>query len=895
MGIFSIFTNENEHNIKKLKKIADIVEQLSAKYQAMSDSELIAMTPALKARYEAGEGLDKLLPDAFAVVREASQRVLGMKHYYVQLLGGIALHQGRIAEMRTGEGKTLVETLPAYLNALASKGVHIVTVNEYLAKRDSEWMGKIFRFLGLSVGVIYSDQDTDDKRKAYESDITYGTNNEFGFDYLRDNMAKVKSYRVQRGHPFAIVDEVDSILIDEARTPLIISGAGGKSGNLYIQANRFAKSLFKDVDYILEEKEKSVTLTDDGVLKAERFFKIENLSDLDNTEINHYIRQALKANAMMKKDVDYIVTDGEVLIVDEFTGRVMTGRRYSEGLHQAIEAKENVKIRDENRTLATITLQNYFRLYEKLSGMTGTAKTEEEEFRNIYNLDVVTIPTNLPMIRRDENDQIFTTEKGKLQAIVEDINACAKTEQPVLVGTVSVEKSEELSKLLNREHIRHNVLNAKNHKQEAEIIAQAGRKGMVTIATNMAGRGTDIMLGGNPEYMAKQKMERDGFFPELIELATSFTKSDDEDVLKARAEYKRHFDDFKLITESEKQEVIALGGLRIVGTERHESRRIDNQLRGRAGRQGDPGSSVFYISLDDDIARIFGGDKLKNVTTMLKVDDDMAISSGVVSKQIEKAQKMVESQNFSVRKHVLSYDDVMNKQREIIYAERNKVLDGLDIHDQIVKMIEPVAREIIGFHTDYSINCSEWDYIAFNRALEQRMLPEDTKLMNEEFCRKYNVEQLIAETTKYATDIFEQKIAVCKKEGFDFSELERFVLLRNVDSKWMDHIDAMDNLRKGIGLRAYGQRNPVQAYQQEGFEMFEDMISHIQTDTVVTLMKVVIEQKEDGNVTTGISRPSNKPIIKTDKIGRNDPCPCGSGKKYKNCCGSPTKENNDKK
>lgn len=885
MGLLSKLFDENARQVKRLSKIAANVEALSDKYKAMTDAELTAVTAGLKGRYTAGESLDDLLPDAFAAVREAAERVLGMRHFNVQLMGGIALHQGRIAEMRTGEGKTLVETLPAYLNALTGEGVHVVTVNEYLAKRDAEWMGKVFRFLGLTVGVIYTQQSTEEKRAAYMCDITYGTNNEFGFDYLRDNMAKVKEQRVQRGHIFAVVDEVDSILIDEARTPLIISGAGGKSNSMYIQTNRFVRGLYKETDYVIEEKEKAVTLTDDGVMKAEKFFKVENLSDLDNTELNHHIRQALKANVMMKKDVDYIVQDGEVLIVDEFTGRVMVGRRFSEGLHQAIEAKENVKIRDENRTLATITLQNYFRLYKKLSGMTGTAKTEEGEFQAIYNLDVVTVPTNLPMIRRDENDQIYTTQKGKLDAIIADIKDCVKREQPVLVGTVSVEKSEELSKLLNRDRIFHNVLNAKNHRQEAEIVAQAGRKGAVTIATNMAGRGTDIMLGGNPEFMAKQKLERDGFPPELVEAATSFAKSDDPDVLKAREEYHRHFEAFKEACDKEKQEVLAVGGLRILGTERHESRRIDNQLRGRAGRQGDPGSSVFYISLDDDIARIFGGDKLKNITSMMKLDEDVVISNGLISKQIERAQKMVESRNFSVRKHVLSYDDVMNQQREVIYAERNKVLDGVDVHDQILKMVEPVVHDVIGYYADPAIDFSEWDYESFNRSLEQKLLPEGTNLLNADYCRENSGEKLVEKVTEAALSKLNEKIKICTDEGFDFSSLERFVLLRNVDNKWMDHIDAMDNLRKGISLRAYGQRDPVQAYRQEGFDMFEDMISHIQTDTVVTLMKVVIEKKEDGNMSTGVKRASNKPVTKEQSVGRNDPCPCGSGKKYKNCCG----------
>lgn len=885
MGIFSIFKSENERKVNKLKKIADGVDGLAPKYAAMTDAELRATTDTLKARLADGEKTDDILYDAYAVVREASTRVLGMRHFYVQIMGGIALHQGRIAEMRTGEGKTLVETLPAYLNALEGKGVHIVTVNDYLAKRDAEWMGKIFRFLGLTVGVINQSQRNDEKKKAYLCDITYGTNNEFGFDYLRDNMVITKENKVQRGHHFAIVDEVDSILIDEARTPLIISGKGDKSSAMYISANRFARSLHEGLDFTIEEKEKAVTLTEDGVQKAEQFFKVQNLSDLENTDINHYILQALKANFIMKKDVDYIVNDGEVLIVDEFTGRVMIGRRYSDGLHQAIEAKENVRVRDENRTLATITLQNYFRLYKKLSGMTGTAKTEEQEFQSIYNLDVVTIPTNLPMIRDDAHDQIYTTVKGKHKAILDDIRDCYQRGQPVLVGTVSVEKSEELSSMLKREHIPHNVLNAKNHKQEADIVAQAGRKGTVTIATNMAGRGTDIMLGGNPEYMAKQRMEKDGYSAELIEKATSFEHSEDEGVLEARAEFKRHYDAFKKITDAEKVEVIASGGLRILGTERHESRRIDNQLRGRAGRQGDPGSSVFYISLEDDIARIFGGDRLKSVTDWLKVEEDMAIANGMITRQIENAQKNVEGRNFSVRKHVLSYDDVMNKQRDIIYGERNRVLEGVDIHEQVVKMIQPVVAEVIGFYADYKVDYNTWDYDAFNRAIEQRLLPDGTNLMTKEICSCYDTDKLKKILLDATLEFYEKKCADYKEEGIDFSDLERRVMLINVDRKWMDHIDAMDNLRRGIGLRAYGQRDPVIAYQQEGFEMFDEMIENIQRDTVVMLMKLKVEKTEDGKIKADVKKKAADTVKNLGKVGRNDPCPCGSGKKYKNCCG----------
>lgn len=894
MSFFGALFDENERNVRKLKKTADIIEALSDKYAAMSDDELKAVTPALKERLQKGETLDGILPDAYAVVREASKRVTGLRHYYVQLLGGITLHQGRIAEMKTGEGKTLVETLPAYLNALTGEGVHIVTVNDYLAKRDAEWMGKIYRFLGLTVGVVLHNMGYPEKKAAYDADITYGTNNEFGFDYLRDNMARRKEDRVQRGHVFAIVDEVDSILIDEARTPLIISGRGDKSNDMYIRANRFAKTLKDGADYTVEEKEKTVNLTDDGVVKAERFFAIENLTDLANTELNHYIRQAMKAYALMKKDVDYIVQDGEVLIVDEFTGRVMTGRRFSEGLHQAIEAKENVRIRDENRTLATITLQNYFRLYNKLSGMTGTAKTEEEEFRSIYNLDVVVIPTNLPMVRIDENDQVFTKESGKYNAIISDIKDCAERKQPVLVGTVSVEKSEMLSKMLNGQRIYHNVLNAKNHKNEAEIVAQAGRYGAVTIATNMAGRGTDIMLGGNPEYLAKQKLERDGHKSEDIEAATSFATLDKPELIKIREEYQRHYKSFKETCDKEKEQVIAAGGLRIIGTERHESRRIDNQLRGRSGRQGDMGSSVFYISLEDDIIRVFSGDRIDSLQPLLNnIPDDQAIAMKTITKMIESAQRKVESRNFGIRKNVLNYDDVMNNQREIIYDERNKVLDGVDVHSQIVDMIEPAVKEVIGFYADTSVDPKEWDYEAFNRAIEQRILPEGTDFITPELCAEYNADGLTEKVTEKAKQLLSEKIDFCKEIGLDFSDLERFVLLRNVDSKWMDHIDQMDSLRKGIGLRGYGNRNPVQEYQKEGFDMFEDMISRIQMDTVVTIMKVTVEKKENGELKQGVQRVSNRSrtvVNKGQKVGRNDPCPCGSGKKYKNCCGKDKKD-----
>lgn len=883
----SIF-NVNDRKVKKLKKIALKVDALASKYQTMSDAELSGMTAVLKDRLAKGETLDQILPDAFAVVREAGTRVLGMRHFFVQLMGGIAIHQGRIAEMGTGEGKTLVATLPAYLNALAGKGVHVVTVNDYLATRDAAWMGKLYKFLGLSVGVVVPNMKPDEKRAAYLCDITYCTNNELGFDFLRDNMVVKKEDKVQRLLNFAIIDEVDSILIDEARTPLIISGRGGKSSEMYKTANTFARQCREGEDFTIEEKEKAIMLTDDGILKAEKFFHVENLTDMENTEIYHHIQQALKAHNMMKKDKDYIVNDGEVLIVDEFTGRVMIGRRYNEGLHQAIEAKEGVAIRSENKTLATITFQNFFRMYKKISGMTGTAKTEETEFEGIYALDVVTIPPNLPSQRKDEQDQIYTKVSGKTTAIVEDILKHHETGQPVLVGTVSVEKSEELSKILKKKGIQHNVLNAKFHKQESEIIAQAGKFGAVTIATNMAGRGTDIMLGGNPDFLAKQKMEKDGYKLEVIEMATSPLQIDDPEIIAAKEVYKHHYDAFKVNCEEEKQKVLALGGLRIIGTERHESRRIDNQLRGRAGRQGDPGSTIFYLSMEDDVARIFGGDKLKMIASRFALPDDQPIANTVITKQIERAQKLVEGRNYSIRKQVLSYDDVMNAQREIIYKERGKVLDGMDVHDQILDMIDDLAEEVIGYYADYKIDYQTWDYDAFNNALELKMLPKGTALMTPELCSCYDVYKLKEAVLKVALEDFNKKIEVSTGAGFDFKELERVVLLKTVDAKWMDHIDAMDELRRGIGLRGYGQRDPVLSYRQEGWEMFEDMVSRIHSETANILLKVNIEIREDNGeakLQKEIASAKKTIVNQNKKIGRNDPCPCGSGLKYKNCCG----------
>ena len=882
----SIF-NENERKLHKIKKIAMKIDSLADTYKALTDEELTAKTAEFKARLEKGETLDSLLVEAFATVREAAARVLGMRPYFVQLMGGIALHQGRIAEMGTGEGKTLVATLPSYLNALTGKGVHVVTVNDYLAERDAAWMGKVHRFLGLTVGVILPSMRNDEKQKAYACDICYCTNNELGFDFLRDNMVVEKRAKVQRELNFAIVDEVDSILIDEARTPLIISGRGGKSSEMYKTADAFARTVRENDDFTIEEKEKAIMLTDEGVKKAEKYFKLDNLTDINNTDLYHHIKQALKAHYMMKRDRDYIVNDGEVLIVDEFTGRVMIGRRYNEGLHQAIEAKERVVIRSENKTLATITFQNFFRMYAKLSGMTGTAKTEEDEFEGIYRLDVVQIPPNRPSQRKDENDKIYTKESGKITAIVEDILECHKTGQPVLVGTVSVEKSEELSAILKRKGIPHNVLNAKYHKQEAEIVAQAGKEGMITIATNMAGRGTDIMLGGNAEFQAKKKMEKDGYPLDIIEMATSPHVYDDEKVKEAKKVYLHHYEAFKKQCDVEKEKVVALGGLRIIGTERHESRRIDNQLRGRSGRQGDPGETVFYISMEDDVSRIFGGDKMKSIATAMNFPDDEPIANSIISKQVERAQRVVEGRNFSIRKQVLAYDDVMNAQRELIYKERGKVLDGLDVHDQILDMIDDLAEEIIGYYADYKTDFQTWDYEAFNNSLEQRMLPKGSNVVTPELCSAYDVYKIKEAVLAVALKDYEAKIARLKEDGLDFGDFERLVLLKTVDAKWMDHIDAMDALRKGIGLRGYGQRDPVLAYRQEGWDMFDDMVSRIHSETASILLKVQIEKREDGSTSAKQQiAAASKTVRNTEqKVGRNDPCPCGSGLKYKNCCG----------
>jgi len=900
MGLIRyILGSDSRRNLRKISALADKIDAVSAKYERMTDEELQAMTPALKARLAAGETTDDILIDAFATAREAGYRVLNMRHYKVQLMGGICLHQGRVAEMRTGEGKTLVATLPAYLNALTGKGVHIVTVNDYLARRDAEWMGKIHRFLGLTVGVVVHGMTDDEKRAAYNCDITYGTNNEFGFDYLRDNLKVNLKEMMQRPLNFAIVDEVDSILIDEARTPLIISGRGNKSSELYFSANRFVKTLKADEDFSYDIKDKSVTITDSGAEKAEKFFGIENLTDIANADLNHHIQQALKAHHIFKRDNDYIVQDGEIIIVDEFTGRLMIGRRYSEGLHQAIEAKENVVIRNENKTYATITFQNYFRLYKKLSGMTGTAKTEEEEFRTIYGLDVLEIPTNKPVVRNDMPDVIYSTEAGKENAVVEDIVRRHELGQPILVGTVTVEKSEELSRKLIKRKVKHNILNAKNHRREAEIIAQAGKKGAVTIATNMAGRGTDILLGGNPEYLAKQDLRNKGVSEENIELATSFVQNVTPEVAEIRRLYRELLADHKAVTDAEKEEVIKLGGLHIIGTERHESRRIDNQLRGRSGRQGDPGSSLFYVSLEDDLIKRFGGERLQGFYNMFKIDEDTPLQAKSLARSIENAQRTIEGKNFGIRKRVIEYDDVMNTQRQVIYNERMKVLRGENIHDEILRLIPEYVIEVIKDSIDYTKGFKAWDLETLNKNLEIYCLEEGSEFVTEENASKWDYDYLEEKILEEVVRQYEAKIAECKEMGVDFHEIERVVLLKNVDNKWIDNIDAMDQLRRGISLRSYAQENPINAYKKEGMDMFDEMIYNIRHDTLRVLLKIKVnveqrqnleretERKQVANDLTTIGGSDvRQPVRKEVTVGRNDPCPCGSGKKYKNCCGS---------
>ena len=971
MGLIKYLkSGDSRRSLKKLNKTALEVEQLSPKFEAMSDSELKNQTVLFRERLAKGETLDDILVEAFAALREASWRVLGMRHFHVQIVGGICLFQGRIAEMKTGEGKTLVATLPSYLEALSGKGVHIVTVNDYLARRDAEWMGKVHKFMGLTVGVVVPGMDDAAKRAAYASDITYGTNNEFGFDYLRDNLKPDLKSMVQRELNFAIVDEVDSILIDEARTPLIISGKGEQSSSLYEQVDRFVRTLkggfdedLKDAeneskrkknkdssaqkiakaeelewDYVIERKDKQVRLTEYGAEKAERFFGVENIADVSHSSLNHHIQQALKAHQLFHLNEEYIVKDGEIIIVDEFTGRLMVGRRYSAGLHQAIEAKEGVKVREENKTYATITFQNYFRLYRKLSGMTGTAKTEEGEFRTIYSLDVIEIPTNKPVRRQDMHDRIFATVEGKKKAIVREIVERHEKGQPILVGTVSVDKSEEISRLLIRNGVQHNILNAKNHEREAEIVAQAGRFGAVTIATNMAGRGTDILLGGNPEYLAKKRLREEGVEHEQIELATSYAELDEE-TAKIRDRYQKLYASYKEKTEEEKKKVIEAGGLCIIGTERHESRRIDNQLRGRSGRQGDMGTSIFFLSLEDDLMVRFGGERMKHIYQMSKMQDDESLESKLLSRLIEYAQKQIEGINFGIRKNVLQYDDVMNKQRMIMYAERMRVIRGESVHDEILKFIPDYVTSIVRGAVNTDDMPEKWNEEDLNTAIEQYLIPIGTNYITREKLEKWDYEVAIKKISDKTAKCYEEKIAQIQEElHVDFSEMERRMLLRVVDSNWIDHIDAMDQLRKGVRLRAYGQVDPIISYKQEGFAMFDEMVERIRERTVRFLLKCEVRaeqkpvqrvypsgprpaaqpQSEDGqqssaapassdapaqqqlasgdlpaavNVnqlrTSGDSKYNPATMKKDKKPGPNDPCPCGSGLKYKKCCGKP--------
>ena len=920
MGVFKkIFKSYSEKEVKRVMPIVEQINKLEPEMEKLTDKELTGKTEYLKKQLEEGKTLDDILPEAFAVVREASKRVLGLRHFDVQLIGGIILHQGRISEMKTGEGKTLVATLPAYLNALTGKGVHVITVNDYLAKRDSEWMGKLYKFLGLSVGLVVNGLEPDQRREAYAADITYGTNNEFGFDYLRDNMVLYKEQLVQRELNYAIVDEIDSILIDEARTPLIISGRANKSSELYKKADGFVRTLDAKViveedvkdydqaednekyDYIVDLKAKSASLTQKGIKKAEEYFKLENFNDLENSEVVHNVNQALRAHGVMKKDIDYIVKDGEVLIVDEFTGRIMYGRRYNNGLHQAIEAKEHVKIADESKTLATITFQNYFRMYNKLSGMTGTAMTEESEFQEIYHLDVVSIPTNKPMVRKDTSDIIYKNEKAKFRAVVQDVKESYKKGQPVLIGTVSIEKSEKLSKILTKEGIKHQVLNAKAHEREAEIIAQAGKYGAVTIATNMAGRGTDIMLGGNSEYLAKQEMKRMKYASEMIEQATAFNETDDQDIINARKKFRELVKKYDKEIEEEKQKVVEAGGLKIIGTERHESRRIDNQLRGRSGRQGDPGCSRFYIGLDDNLMKIFGGDAITKVYDKLNASEDLPIESRIITNAVENAQKRVEGRNFSIRKNVLKYDDVMNAQRELIYRQRREVLDGKDLKDNIEKMFNSIVDNVISTH--FSISDNE----KVNKEALMQDITDVFGITELESVKKENPD--VVEVSEELAKVVSEKYAEKEKDfgEKEIRELERVVVLKVVDQKWMDHIDNMEELKNGIGLRAYGQKDPVVQYRIEGTDMFDEMNENIRLDVVKILSHVEkvgnvvrtsnVKVTNEGFDESAISLVEGK-LSQSDKnhvqqtivndgpkVGRNDPCPCGSGKKYKNCCG----------
>ncbi len=920
MGLMEkIFGDLNEKEVKKVSKIADKVMAYEKEMEALTDDQLREKTAEFKKRVqEDGESLDDILPEAFAVCREGAWRSLGMKHFYVQVIGGIVLHQGRISEMKTGEGKTLVATLPAYLNALEGKGVHVVTVNDYLAKRDMEWMGKLYTFLGLTVGCVIHGISEAERRAAYQADITYGTNNEYGFDYLRDNMVIYKEAMMQRELNYAIIDEVDSILIDEARTPLIISGKGDKSTDMYKRADGFVRTLKKDEDFTIEEKDKQIALTDEGVTKCEKYFGVENFSDPENMEINHHVLQALKARNMMKKDVDYIVKDGEIVIVDEFTGRLMFGRRYSDGLHQAIEAKEGVLVRSESKTLATITLQNYFRMYQKLAGMTGTAKTEESEFRDIYNMDVVVIPTNKPVIREDLQDAVYATEHGKYKSIVDRVEEAHKKGQPVLVGTISIEKSELIADALRKRGIKDfNVLNAKQHEKEAQIIAEAGRLGAITIATNMAGRGTDIILGGNPEFEARKLMAQEGYDDETISFATSFMQSEDQELLNARQEYRKLLEKAKEERKGEQEKVVELGGLCIIGTERHESRRIDNQLRGRSGRQGDPGQTQFCISMEDDLMRLFGGERMQSIVQRLGVEEDEAIEAKMITKQIENAQKKVEGKNFSIRKYVLQYDNVMNKQREIIYGERKKVLFGENLREDLVSMTHELIDEIVAPVVMESKFAEEWDFDTLNKDLRKispRFEPLD---FDKETLAEMDEDSLKSGLYEDFEDLYQAKE---EEIGIDrLREVERMLLIRIVDNKWMDHIDAMDQLKSGIGLRGLGGQDPAAAYAQEGFDMFEAMIHSIKEDFVKFCYNVTVKtsterknvlgsgeehkdefSEEDALMAGGgqdvpaeavvPKREHKQQTVRRDmpKVGRNDPCPCGSGKKYKYCCGRTT-------
>ncbi len=917
MSFFSKLFDPSAGEIKRLNKIVDKIDSFEEEHKALTDEQLRGKTAEFRERLKNGETLDDLLPEAYSVVREATCRVTGKRQFRVQMLGGIVLHQGRIAEMKTGEGKTLTATMPAYLNALSGEGVHVVTVNDYLAKFQGEDVGRIFRFLGMTVGVIVHDLTQEERKAAYACDVTYGTNNEMGFDYLRDNMVIYQKNMVQRGHHFAIVDEVDSILIDEARTPLIISGAGDKSTDLYEKADRFVCTLQRGEepeqdrweenplsdeelaamrkDYVIDEKKKTCNLSEAGVRKAERWFGVENLSDIANNELLHHINAALRAHALMKRDVDYVVQNDEVVIVDEFTGRLMVGRRYSDGLHQAIEAKEHVKVQRESKTLATVTFQNYFRMYSKLSGMTGTAKTEEEEFKGIYKLDVVQIPTNRPMIRKDMNDLVYRTQKGKFSQVIEEIERRHKTGQPILVGTVSVEVSEMLSKMLRMRGIEHVVLNAKYHAREAEIVAQAGHYGAVTIATNMAGRGTDILLGGNPEFLARRAMKQKGYEDNVIDEATGFNENVSEEVLAARVIYKQLYADFKKQTDAEHDRVIAVGGLHIIGTERHESRRIDNQLRGRAGRQGDPGSSQFFLSMQDDLMRLFGSERVSGLIEKMGLAEDEPIEAKMLTGQIENAQKRIEARNYEIRKNVLQYDDVMNEQRKEIYEQRKQVLEGRDMHETIVKMADKLIEEAVATYCGNGDEYADWDMEGLTQYLERLCIRIGFFKAHEEAFKTVDKEELIAKLKQEARDFY-----ALREKGFELihidpRELERVVLLSCVDRRWMDHIDAMDQLRDGIGLRAYGNKNPITEYQIEGYDMFDEMVHFIREDTVRRMYqarinipqqrKEVAEPKETNLEQAKAAGGPSGPKRVQKQVGRNDPCPCGSGKKYKNCCG----------